>query len=158
MGIDRITSPGVPRLITGLKGTTHNYGMIKERVCGSCDKTYTPYHPRQKYCCEECQRIAARKQTKKWAEHNATTDYVKNQNLRKYGLTLDSFNSMVDERDSKCDICKQESKLYVDHCHSEGHVRGLLCTQCNTAIGLFKEDPIRILEAISYLKKEYSAV
>lgn len=41
--------------------------------------------------------------------------------------------------------------LHVDHCHKQGHVRGLLCSNCNTLLGLAKDDPETLLRAIRYL-------
>lgn len=43
--------------------------------------------------------------------------------------------------------------LAVDHCHENGHVRGLLCSSCNTAIGLLRDDPAILRSAIAYLEK-----
>jgi hypothetical protein len=42
-------------------------------------------------------------------------------------------------------------RLYVDHDHETGKVRGLLCNACNTGIGLFEEDPERLMSALSYV-------
>lgn len=44
-------------------------------------------------------------------------------------------------------------ELSIDHCHTTGKVRGLLCRQCNIALGKFKEDVTILQSAIAYLKK-----
>jgi len=78
-----------------------------------------------------------------------------------YGISLKDYNSILDSQEYKCKICgkKREEfeivgkKLFVDHCHKTGKVRGILCTKCNTGIGMF-DDSIENLEAaISYLKE-----
>lgn len=90
--------------------------------------------------------------------------YFKNQDLkRKYGITLDEWQRMYDEQDGACKICGQpETKidrrqgltrsLSVDHCHETSKVRGLLCSDCNTAIGLFKHSELLLIKAIEYCK------
>jgi hypothetical protein len=78
---------------------------------------------------------------------------------RLYGLEKNEYDSLLEYQEHKCYICgtpeEQCSKgtLNVDHCHSTGKVRGLLCLNCNTAIGHFREDPELLQRAIEYLKK-----
>jgi|LakMenEpi03Aug12_release.lakeMendotaPanAssembly.Ray.scaffolds.fasta_scaffold1303032_1 hypothetical protein len=78
---------------------------------------------------------------------------------RKYGLTLDDYEKMLQEQNSSCAICfvKMENTkkkyLCVDHNHLTGDVRSLLCDPCNTAIGLLKENQEVILRAAEYLKR-----
>lgn len=71
---------------------------------------------------------------------------------RKYNITVEEYNSMMHLQENKCAICGDMSeKLCVDHDHKTGKVRGLLCSNCNTSLGKFK-DSIQILKnAISYL-------
>lgn len=77
---------------------------------------------------------------------------------RAYGISLDDYNSMREKQNYCCAICStHESKavrglLYVDHCHETSVVRGLLCSVCNKALGLFKDNPEFLLRAVSYLK------
>jgi Recombination endonuclease VII len=80
-------------------------------------------------------------------------------NLKKmYGITLDQFAAMLAEQGSVCAICKADTPRgkgawHVDHCHSTGRVRGLLCHDCNTGIGKLKDSPQLLRDAISYLEK-----
>ena len=74
---------------------------------------------------------------------------------RKYGLKPGEYDHMLEQQGGGCAICKQpcarERRLSVDHCHSTGRVRGLLCQNCNAAIGMFKDDTALLFRAIDYL-------
>ncbi len=87
---------------------------------------------------------------------NNNKHFAKNYAINsKYGITLEDFNAILNEQDNKCPICGKELKgrnAHTDHCHTTGKVRGILCCQCNQAIGLFKEDTEAMFKAIQYLK------
>jgi len=74
-----------------------------------------------------------------------------------YGISAQSFEDLRKSQDFKCKICyKEEGKefwktLYIDHCHKNGKIRGLLCNSCNRALGLFKENPQILKNTIIYL-------
>ena len=71
---------------------------------------------------------------------------------RKFGLTSEEFSAMMLKQNNKCKICECEMKLpQVDHNHTTGKIRGLLCKPCNMAIGLLKEDTKVFYNAISYI-------
>lgn len=68
---------------------------------------------------------------------------------------------MYERQNGKCQICQgdgflmredHQAKLMVDHCHTTGRVRGLLCHNCNRALGLFKDSPEALSRALEYLK------
>ena len=62
---------------------------------------------------------------------------------------------MVLDQDGGCKICgTKESKLYVDHDHGTGKVRGLLCHCCNAGIGLLKDSPDIMQKAIQYVSTQ----
>lgn len=73
--------------------------------------------------------------------------------MSKYNMTILEYEDLHNQQEGKCKICKKSKQLNVDHCHTSGHVRGLLCSNCNTALGMFK-DKIQFMEnAIEYLKE-----
>jgi len=86
-----------------------------------------------------------------------THDHVKRKYnstyMRKYGITLDAVNELKANQQSKCLICHNDYKLYVDHCHTTGEVRGLLCNNCNTGLGMFGDSIDNLRGAIAYLNK-----
>lgn len=81
-------------------------------------------------------------------------------NLRRYDMSIEQYNDLLKAQNNSCAICyTSESnlnrRLSVDHCHKTNKVRGLLCINCNSAIGLLKtDDGIDLLKnAIKYIKK-----
>ncbi len=74
---------------------------------------------------------------------------------RRYDLTHETYLQMLKEQDNKCAICGNSftGSPYVDHCHTTGKVRGLLCSTCNTGLGGFKDDPTILENAIKYLTR-----
>lgn len=99
------------------------------------------------YQCKDCKKEYDRKR------RNSIPNYSKAMNYRlKYGLTLDQVEEMALAQKGQCAICERERPLNVDHCHSSGQVRGLLCMPCNTVLGKMNDD-IKLLErAIAYLQ------
>ena len=71
----------------------------------------------------------------------------------KYGITLEERNRMALLQEEKCAICGNIEKLYVDHNHSNGKVRGLLCCRCNLMIGHVEESIAILQKAIVYLSR-----
>lgn len=75
-----------------------------------------------------------------------------------YGITLEQYREMYVAQQGKCAICEDERPdhgklgLVVDHCHTHGHVRKLLCPLCNKGLGQFKDDVQLLAKAIDYLK------
>lgn len=79
--------------------------------------------------------------------------------LREYGISLEDFNEMRENQQNRCAICDiheihaPKSILFVDHCHSSGKVRALLCHHCNSGLGLFKDNALFLNTAILYLEQ-----
>ena len=73
---------------------------------------------------------------------------------RKYGVSHEVFLSMLASQNNQCAVCGCEigENADVDHCHKTKIVRGLLCSKCNTGIGLFQNSIENLEKAIRYLK------
>jgi len=114
------------------------------KECSKCSKISNNYESKNSKVCIDCKKAYRKEYRKK--------------NLRKYwvqtydDMTLEKYNEMYKSQNGKCLICGTKKKqLNIDHCHSTGKVRGLLCFKCNVGIGFFK-DNIKILKkAIKYL-------
>ena len=80
-----------------------------------------------------------------------TPEEVRAHNLKmRYGITPDDFDNMLDAQNGGCAICDRKDNLCVDHDHTSGNVRGILCIRCNTAIGYMNE-MIGVTRALRYL-------
>jgi len=142
-------------------------------ICRACDA------PREKYrsYCNKCYAIRARDWSAKnperkkeiynfWRKNNPErVKYYERRNaLKKYGLTHESFDALLESQNNACAICKTTTpngpgkRFMVDHCHATGVIRGLLCSNCNFIIGHCKESPEVLLSAIEYLRREVPIV
>lgn len=91
-------------------------------------------------------------------------DYYRDYDLRKkYGITLDRYNEMLLDQGGVCAICgnretrvdkrvNRTSYLAVDHCHTTGKVRGLLCHSCNSMLGQAGDSVEKLQIGINYLR------
>lgn len=105
-------------------------------------------------------RNAARMQR----HHEIPPEVRKNKRLMaSFGITVEQYNEMLARQDGVCAICREPETmirkgrllpLHVDHDHDTGAVRGLLCGRCNTGIGMFADDPDRLVAATTYLKEQ----
>jgi hypothetical protein len=71
---------------------------------------------------------------------------------RNYGLTEAERDAMVASQYGLCAICLAAPPAHVDHCHKTGRVRGVLCFNCNSAIGKLRDDPGAARRAAAYLE------
>jgi len=86
---------------------------------------------------------------------------IKNYNLKSnHGLSITEFDNLLLAQDNKCLICGQPLDLlnpkliHIDHNHLTGKVRGILCNKCNMAIGLLRDNPEYIRNALEYLERD----
>ena len=89
-----------------------------------------------------------------WRKNNPKKNAVhhRRSHLKKmYGITVEQYDEMYEKQGGKCFICEKEEATHVDHCHDSGDVRALLCNGCNSAIGMFKEDPDAMIAGAMYI-------
>ena len=98
---------------------------------------------------------------RKWLK--MTADERAEYHLKKrYKITLEQWKEMFELQDHKCKTCGSEissvtgnndkTRGVVDHCHTTGKIRGLLCHHCNRALGLIKDDKNILKNLIKYLE------
>lgn len=107
--------------------------------------------------CREC----SNRHNREWyaANREARRVHDRAYNLRKaYGLTLEAFDQLWSRAEGRCETCGGQLRPgrnghAVDHDHSTGEVRGLLCPSCNLAIGKMRDDPAIARRIASYLER-----
>ena len=108
-------------------------------------------------------RAAVRKSQEKARAENpeefksATARSLRKSKLKaQYGMTVEAYDAMLEVQGGVCKICsanpEKGRRLSVDHCHTTGRIRGLLCSNCNLAIGSMRDNPLFLESAAQYLR------
>lgn len=139
------------------------------------------YFVRCKICCNRVARERyGPEQRRAWARSNyqrTKTEIVRKARERRhanreqyrdisrrylYGLTRAQFDAMKAAQGNVCAICclpqSHGKELCVDHCHTTGKIRGLLCRKCNAAIGLLGDDIAMVETALRYLRGDFERI
>lgn len=136
--------------------------MDNKCTCCGESKPRSDFHKRKNRpkgihsICKDCRRS---KDRENWVPRKQTEYKLK----VNYGLSLEDYADMYALQKGRCAICFQEEtarsnagyvkNLAVDHCHTTGKVRGLLCNRCNVGIGYLDDDIVKMYNAIKYLKE-----
>lgn len=151
----------------------------RQLLCGICNsekRLILLKSGKDKLVCDKC----AKERSSIWQKQNKDKTNKKNRkwdikNLDKkkivsrisklkktYGLSLETYNFMLNEQNHKCKICNKPEiqksnngtiwSLSVDHCHNTGEIRGLLCSKCNVGLSKFEENIDFFNNAIKYLQ------
>lgn len=107
-------------------------------------------------------KVSLKKRQDSWSDERREQERRKrydNWLKRKYSIDIDTYDRMLEEQGHTCFICKTDEQrgiggLHVDHCHKTGKVRKLLCANCNMMLGLVRDDPSILGNAIAYLESE----
>ena len=144
-----------------LKRYTKNTENLIVKECLDCGKTLpvemfdTTKRNGKDYYMSSCKPC----RNKRNAEIRAEKNFYRRKDLyKKYGITIEDFNMMLLTQNNKCKICGEEFTFsgkitaYVDHDHSTGKIRGLLCAHCNSGLGFFNDSTDNLKAAIKYLE------
>ncbi len=134
------------------------------KVCTKCgsEKPFSDFPQKRGKLdsrCRECKNAYYReywKNTEAYEKHKQRIRASKKRNpqrerARKYGITEEDISTMLAENNGKCVICNIRESKVIDHCHKSNVVRGALCSQCNTGLGLFLDNEEILNAAIEYL-------
>lgn len=133
-----------------------NFSTEKRSVDGkssACKKCVGAYQ--REWYKNNCEK--QKKNSKDWKSQNPYKNH-KNHIRAVYGVSESEYNSMFDAQKGCCAIClthqsDMKRRLAVDHCHTHSHIRGLLCTNCNTALGMLKDNIQALERAVDYLRR-----
>jgi hypothetical protein len=113
----------------------------------------------QQYRWSNRERLSEYRKDYNATHHVENAEYKKHWHReRKYGLTEAEFDVLLSAQGGKCSVCgvlfgdAKADRPHVDHCHTTGRVRGLLCHHCNTGLGHFRDSPETLQAAIQYLR------
>ena len=128
---------------TKVPGTFRKPYRYPSQVCELCDSRYAPTNGKQRFC-HACIRSG-----------QVRICIV----ARSYGITYADYENMLDVQQKLCAICKTDlsvlsrNQVHIDHSHATGAVRGILCSRCNQALGLFKDNPLVMRNAADYVER-----
>lgn len=128
------------------KPSKYPQGFFHAKKCRHCGTAFTPKAPSELYCSDRCKDYAI------------VDNYLK----RNYSLTIEQYLDIAETQGFTCAICHRENfamcdthsgALVVDHDHKTGAVRGLLCHNCNRALGLLQDSRENLMNCLSYLER-----
>lgn len=131
----------------------------KTRKCKECDKEFKDNHGCQRYCSTSCKRKVDRRR----AHARRRNDNGRTRKMdvaRAHGISLQHYERLFNRQGGLCAICGRSEKakingiiksLAVDHCHTTGKIRGLLCHRCNLGLGWFDDNVVLLRHAVAYL-------
>ena len=164
---------------TQTSSDSKNVAPVQSKACTKCGevKDLSHFHNDRRKpdgkvsTCKPCKaardKIHFSKEEVK-ARRNTKEARLKQRNwhlLKQYGITHSEYERMLAEQGGTCSCCPatpdQETNgvFKVDHCHTTGKVRGLLCNKCNVTLGNVNDDPLLLERLASYVRihKDHSA-
>ena len=141
--------------------------LMKTKKCRGCGeaKPISEFHKKTaakdglQSRCKPCAiKMAAewnQKNQKKYLarQNRRTPEQLHRRRARLYGLTPEELHAKLEEAQGICQICKREAPQVVDHCHTSGLVRGVICNKCNQALGLIEDNVEWLYSMAQYLQK-----
>jgi hypothetical protein len=138
--------------VAGKECTNCERVLSAERFKGNWCRPCFNRKARERYATDAAFRAMMNARNRAYGRANSDRDRARRLH-RTYGLSVEDFEEAERRQDGKCLICgTAPNRLYVDHDHSTGRVRGLLCSECNLGLGKFKDNPDVLLTAAQYLR------
>lgn len=150
-------------LLLGTRATSDMESETKTKTCFRCDRTQplVEFYRHRRMAdkrLNKC-RTCTKADTAAWRVHNR--QHMNDLNHRRYntrlhGLSVEEYDALYDG-DPTCPGCGRTQERVgrrhaIDHCHTTGKVRGLLCAQCNLAVGNVSDDPTVLRRLAEYLE------
>ena len=124
------------------------------KLCNKCkvEKPLTEYYKRTyssgnvgyQNNCKKCQ---GKQRVQYWKPHQVAR--------RKFGLSDEEYTTLIERSQGLCEVCNNPmgNKRCIDHDHNTGEIRGVLCNNCNTALGLVGDNVTTLTKLIQYLER-----
>lgn len=137
---------------------------VQRKTCTKCREEkpladFTPQVGGKFGVTARCKFCRAAKKDGYYPRRPAKDESLRWRHLRlKYGVTPEAYDQMLEAQGGLCAICRTPSAggrfgvFVVDHCHTTGAVRGLLCAGCNSALGRFGDTSEGVQRAVDYLR------
>lgn len=138
------------------------YGSSNFKLCPLCNRKRRleafPADPRYKLGVQTyCKECMAENSRGRYRSPKKKRSEAMRHKFDTYGITEDAYEAMVMEQDGKCAICCDALDMgkmtHIDHCHTTGKIRGILCMICNWCIGAVETKPQRLSGFAAYLEK-----
>lgn len=117
--------------------------------------------PSVKSYCKPCDNALSVERKRRYRAANPVAESARLRRIHlkyKFGVTPEWFDQLLATQSGRCAICGTDNPgvqgkqhFFIDHCHTTGAVRRLLCNSCNSGIGHFREDPVLLVSAVHYL-------
>jgi hypothetical protein len=154
-------------IFTGNKEAT-----VNTRICSTCkiEKSLYEFHKSKRHSegrkkeCADCTNLYLRNHYnfKTKLKKDFKLKRIKSYYKRQYNIEYEDYLSLCKDNDYKCSICSKikpvsgsqegiKDVLVLDHCHSSGKIRGVLCQECNQGLGLFRDNINNLVMAHLYL-------
>lgn len=134
------------------------YNGVVSRCCKWCGGVHYSYVGKSGYnrCHYQHNKEAEQKRIQVWRDHNPGRASIAHRwwSLRRlYGVSREDYERLLKSQRGRCLVCLRKFKRtpHVDHDHKTKKVRGLLCSLCNPAMGMFRDKPDALLRAVRYL-------
>ena len=139
---------------------------VADKPCKECGEAFRPFCGGSLYC-DTCQPAVRRRKhaegQRNWRKQNPQRHALSKagHDLKKFNMSVDDYFNRLAEQGGRCAICRTDQPggrgitrpLAVDHCHSSGRVRKLLCHRCNGALGMVSDSPEILARMIEYVKE-----
>lgn len=138
-----------------------------QRQCKLCSewKHLSMFYQNSGYTCKPCRNAQIIKQRREsrpeWAQLETQPRRRASDREHalwaRYRLRPDDYSAMLAAQEGKCELCKRREAKCVDHDHQTGKTRALLCNGCNSALGVFFDDPVMLRKAADYIETHRKA-
>ena len=164
----RALSTGAKTYLSGMPCKRGHPGLryVKSGLCVECGRAHTRAANLRRNPAEREQYAA---QKRDWMASSRGRHAMRESFLRrKYGITCADYDALLAAQGGTCAICHgttvyvnrvssnptrhRPAKMYIDHCHTTGRIRGILCPPCNSVIGYARDNPETLERAAAYLR------